>query len=721
MAEHSINLELFYAGGWQRVPVLDTPNAEYRRGATTVGNDTDPADGSAVIDNTSGLYAPRSPASLLYGLIGQNTPARLSADGSVRMAAEVSKWSPGRPVKGSGSTPVDLSGILRRLGRGTDPRFESPLRRSYDNDPGALVAYWPLEEPRGADTAYDTLTGSPSKVGGFTGLVSGNAGAPQFGVVDAGPGSAPIANLAGGWNLDLNLPPVAATGQVSFECTTAFGTTVRNIGVQTMGIRLSPYVNAKHLQFSIGVFDDGTVNLRWLEADRNFALLAGPTVVYSAGGGVRNIFDGQPRVFALDLTANGGTNVDWVLWENDANLASGTITPSFAGAMNAPPWRASANSTNAADVESGWGHVAVWNQTNVTLRVPALNAHRGELATDRFTRLCGEEGVTAAVVGDPADAIAMGVQGTGPMLDQLDEIARTDDASIFETRAVLGLTMRTGASKQNQAPALTVSYLGHVRPPLLPVFGDAGIRNAITARNVDGSSVTAVQLTGPNNVQAPGTDPQGVGRYPTNLDVSTDTVDALRDAAGRRLAQGTYDGTWYASVTVDLDAAPQLTAAVNAVDIGDCLALVNLPVEEALDTVESIVIGISERYPPKQRWVTFYLIPAEPYRVGKLANDVGDTDPLLGREGPDGSTTAATVAAGAASFTVATPAGPLWSTAADDVPVDVLVGGQRVTISAIAGAASPQTFTVQPGGRPVRYRVAAGAAVTVQQPIILAP
>ena len=75
--------------------------------------------------------------------------------------------------------------------------------------------------------------------------------------------------------------------------------------------------------------------------------------------------------------------------------------------------------------------------------------------------------------------------------------------------------------------------------------------------------------------------------------------------------------------------------------------------------------------------------------------------------------------AGVASFSVATPSGPLWTTDADDFPLDVIAGGQRVSISSISGASSPQTFTVQASGHTIVYPIPASSMVVVHQPIIL--
>jgi len=45
---------------------------------------------------------------------------------------------------------------------------------------------------------------------------------------------------------------------------------------------------------------------------------------------------------------------------------------------------------------------------------------------------------------------------------------------------------------------------------------------------------------------------------------------------------------------------------------------------------------------------------------------------------------------------VAVSAGPLWTTKADDFPMDLDLGAVKVTATACSGSASPQTFTISP-------------------------
>ena len=67
------------------------------------------------------------------------------------------------------------------------------------------------------------------------------------------------------------------------------------------------------------------------------------------------------------------------------------------------------------------------------------------------------------------------------------------------------------------------------------------------------------------------------------------------------------------------------------------------------------------------------------------------------------------------SRTVNITAGPLWTTT--EVPFDILVGGEQMTVTAVAGAASPQTFTVTRSVNGVVKAHASGEAVTLYSPI----
>lgn len=631
MGNHSVEFELWYDGAWHPAPILSRDKLRFRRGVTDPGSDSEPARASFTLDNSSGAYAPRSVVSALYGRIGQNTKGRLIIDGAVRMTGEVAKWAPTRSIKGSGSTRIELAGVLRRIGRGTDP-LESALYRA-NTVTSPATAYWSLEDPKGSARA----NGSP----GLMTALGGVAFAAD--VLDI-PGSTGQVDTSGGGTLigSASSPAFASTGwQVEFVA-----------GYRHTTVGLPPII--------VSITTTGTfqVNL----------------VVNAA------LWDGAAHHLAFQLTQVGAdVSIDSY---RDGVFATNQV---IAGQTLGVPQDVYINQPgNTGDDVPIISHLALRaTLSDPATRAAAVAGHTGETAADRFTRLCTEQAITPTVVGDPAESVPMGPQQTVTFLEQLDEIAATDDASIFETRTDVGLTMRTGVSKMNQPPAFTISYLGQIEPTLEPVIGDKGIRNDVTAAAPSGATRRVQQLTGPHNVELPEDDPQGVGRYKTRIEVNPATVDALTDAAGWRVSLGTYAGTWYAEVTADLDAAPGIAAAVAALDIGDVLAISELPVDEALDTVECLIIGIEESVPPKRRTVTFYCIPADPYRVGLLAATSGDTDPFVGHLDTDDSATVLDVAAAASSFLVRTNSGPLWTQDADDLPFDIIVGGQRVSVSDI--------------------------------------
>ena len=71
------------------------------------------------------------------------------------------------------------------------------------------------------------------------------------------------------------------------------------------------------------------------------------------------------------------------------------------------------------------------------------------------------------------------------------------------------------------------------------------------------------------------------------------------------------------------------------------------------------------------------------------------------------------------SLSVSTSTGPVWTTNAGHVPFDINIGGERMTVTAISGATSPQTFTVTRAVNGVEKHHSAGASVRLWQPLTL--
>lgn len=81
---------------------------------------------------------------------------------------------------------------------------------------------------------------------------------------------------------------------------------------------------------------------------------------------------------------------------------------------------------------------------------------------------------------------------------------------------------------------------------------------------------------------------------------------------------------------------------------------------------------------------------------------------------------AANVVAWQGAVSVATTgSNAIWTTSASDFPVDIAVGGERMTVTSISGSSSPQAFTVARAVNAVAKPQAAGADVRLWQPPIL--
>lgn len=74
--------DLFYDGVWNDITygLSQTESVEITRGTGSEGNQPDPNEGSALLQNQTGNFSPKNPNSALFGKIGRNTPIRFNVD-----------------------------------------------------------------------------------------------------------------------------------------------------------------------------------------------------------------------------------------------------------------------------------------------------------------------------------------------------------------------------------------------------------------------------------------------------------------------------------------------------------------------------------------------------------------------------------------------------------------------------------------------------------------
>jgi hypothetical protein len=142
--------------------------------------------------------------------------------------------------------------------------------------------------------------------------------------------------------------------------------------------------------------------------------------------------------------------------------------------------------------------------------------------------------------------------------------------------------------------------------------------------------------------------------------------------------------------------------------------MINLSRVRIYDPVHQLVRGYTEVLGNFTHVLTFNVTPSSPYDIGAL-------DDGLFRLSSGSSTLTSALAegvTGAVSVTT-TDTFDVWRTTAGGgvFPTDIMVGGERITLSAITGATSPQTFTISARAvNGVAKAHAAGAPVNVAEP-----
>jgi hypothetical protein len=708
VAKQEVTFELWWSGAWHEVLLKADPIT------TTVGrlsedDDTPPQTMVVKIDDPMQRFNTRNARSDLYGLVGRNTPGRLAVGGEYRFAGEAASWLPRRTVeydvaavlaggtsaKGAAWVEVTFAGVLRRMGAGEPPAFSAERRAVLEYEP---AAYWPLEDGQDAQAAASAVAGVPAMrppgTSQYQAPVSGAAlppaGLPRFGQGLSPAGSLPGLSLTDGGRLDGSVPPSTA-GNWEVHWDMAFGLNAS-----------SGIASSEPLWITSA---DGGIDTWVISVDA-----AQVTVFGMQGGGLAGTpvltlvapaapYDGVAHHYALVCDDNGAQVDAWLYVDGvQVDLGSVGATEFFpvSGVVLNPIESAGGHDP------IGFSHLAVFQPllpggTERETVAWAAHGHVGEPAGERIARLADWAGITLHNTGSLSDTEPMGPQPVASDVALLAECARTDMGILHELADQVGLLYRTRESLIGQGASMTLDYTAvGIAPGLEPDEDDRGSANDITTRRpADGATARATLETGGRLAV------DAIGRVRRAPEVNVAGDGQLSAQAGWRLHLGTWDEARYPRVAVDLDAADTLVGPVETITPGDLIVIENL---EHADVV-LMVQGWSERLNTHRRLIDFNCTPALPWTVAEVdATFVGS----------DGSTLAADLDAGTdTSMSVAVAAGyPLWSGA--DAPFDVLVGGVVLTVTAVAGASSPQTFTVT--ATPVNgvvKTVTAGAMVDV--------
>lgn len=598
-------------------------------------------------------------------------------------------------------SPIEAAGILRRLSRSGQPLRSALYRAAMASDNIGMTAYWPCEDPPGS-------TSVASAVPGVQPLRINVAAAPGAGDAVAVPGSAPGVVIGTGGQLAGSYPWVPDTGVLAYR-----------------GVFVIPPAGASNFSRLVDLFVRNASIRRWRL-----------TYLTASSGSVR--VEGYNAAGVLTVTGTSLTGLNGRAFLLGANLVESganinwTLTVQLVGA--ATPLTATGTFTShdvgqAGGIVNGAGiddvtimHQMVGSDANLGAGMArALTGWAGETAGARLQRLAAEEGIPLAVRGDPADTERMGPQRqSASVLELMTDAAELDGGLLYEARALLALEYRTRADSYNSAPVVELTYgaTGEVMPPIEPTIDDDGLVNDLTLSRSDGSSVAASVESGPRSTASP---PAGVGPYRGEETINASADSRLPELAAWSLRRSAWPEARWPALRMDLAALGNAGKAALAddvarLDLRDLITVDDVPAWISPNRVRLLAEGYAETLGAYVWTVEARaLVPAGPWQLGVLdGSDAGDVVAL--RVSPASTVTAAAFVAG--TDTSLSITGETWgdsSTYPAAYPVDIVVGGVRLTVTAhtagtltvvqtpvngVSGVTIPAGSVVELAGRP---------------------
>jgi hypothetical protein len=602
----------------------------------------------------------------------------------------VAEWPVRWDKSGNDSTaPVQASGVIRRLQQG-QAELNSPLYRTIYGQTPPPPAYWPLEDESGSTSAVGVGLGvKPASVYsasfGFDTTVDpqllGASSTMEINQDTTISGVVPTMNLntSQAWLLLMAIytPAWPPGGAIAVP----------------MQIRCSGTASLWQLQFTS--LSSGQLYPVAFDADRN--VIANITT----GGG--NFTPGAWHILQLESYQNGASVTNIFRTWNLSTGAQGGAVGSYTGTLGQPnSWSIYGDSTKWPT--GSVGHIAFYDRRGIFSLAQVQGAgqgYAGETAPDRVARLCTEQNVRIDVVAGTNDTL-MGPQTSETFVSLLQETERTDLGLLSEFNG--GLRYRSRQRRYFQTPRLALDFnQGHVAEPPEPTDDDKDLRNDWTVSRKSGSSA---RVTDDVSIA-------DVGRYDDSVEINPYSDATLVDQAAFRVYLGTYNDLRWPSIKLRLNHNPELIEKFLALEVGSAITVANPPASLPVGTLRLLVDGWTQVLTPYGWDVELTCSSANPWRIP------GSDDAVASRLDSTVSTLGSSVTSTGTSLSVTRPAGSApWSTT--DVPFDILVSGEQMTVTSISGTGIPQAFTVTRSVNGTVKAHSAGEFLTLNQPMYVA-
>lgn len=696
-----VRVELLLGGAWVDVSslVLYENRIRINRGRKPGQRRAGAASCRLTFKNPDKWLSPRNVSSPWYGLLRRNTPLRVwlnpGSGDSLRFTGNVPQWpAVARGHPNDRRVTVTAYGVRNRLERGTEPPALSAQYRYLSAQ--STLSYRPMEGEGG-----NTVPGPPGSAP-LPDLARGGSFSDVFGarrrtgIAHVGEGGSVAVGSDSSWRVEVDAKYPLGQG-----------------GAGNYAVVLKWLCNGAVGQWRL--FDDTTgIGLIYNTSSDGVAHFIQSSV---------NAYDGLWHHYRIDVSQSGA-NISVTLYQDGISILSTSIASLTMGQVSS--WLVTDETPDmGAERMPAVGHVVIQGPIpSSSESYEAFTGWTGETAAGRFARICGEEGISATVNELYVDAITMGPQLPASVPTILDECENACEGLIDDT--VGGeLRLSTLRSRYNGALMMTLDYgstgVADILPPLAPSDNDGGM-NDWTITRPGGGTGQYVKTTGPNNINDPEDDPQGIGHYADGDEVNLSTDGSLIHSAGWRVHRDTVDEPRYPSVKFSLTKSPRLIPAWRACDIGSRIAITNGPDDVGPADPDLILEGFEEVFDQTDWTADAYLEPASVYRVALVAPASGweTTTPRLDCSGSTLSTALNTTTTAVALAITDTC---VWTHDYGDYPITI--GGEDMMVTAVTAAAGTypartQTLTVTRSVNGAVLSHAAGAEVHVRHPIILA-
>jgi hypothetical protein len=607
---------------------------------------------------------------------------------------EISKYHMEVDESGEDITiPITASGITRRLGQGTPPTL-SALRRAIPQQAG-LQQYWPLEDGSGSTEFGSGLPGMPPMV-------------PLRGT----PGYAEYSDLASSRPLPTGngsdwrglVPAYTDTGniQISFVLHLPAGDQADRAILCRW---YTDHPSAKLWQL-IYRTPGGQLQLQAWNSESAF--------VYESVVAGFDMNDSN-RLISVQLS-DDGADVDWAIRSLKMDTGgSGDLLTGTAAGLQISTVKSVWMNLTFTDTPA-YGHVCV---QSVLTDFFELNdesiAWNSEFLNRRVERLLNESDYACTLESSVDDNYDMGPQEPETLPNLLTECLTVDSGGVwFDARTHAGIMFRDRGALYNQDTWISLSLAGkQLLAGWGPVIGDRDIRNQVTVTRKNGAEATYALESGPLSILPK--DDGGAGPYGTEVTVNTEDDSGLQQIAAWRVALGTIDKPLYPAAVVELAADAVLADSSIANRLRDLRPGRMFEVTGAeevfeYDAVPLMCVGYTMVVSQFQCEYSLIGEPAGPFTVFELEHDD------LGRLDSGTASLENAIDATQTTFTVQVDDTTVWidsATHPTDFPFDILVGGERMTVTDIT-TATPSFVSVGTAAHADNTTVAPGAPAGAQ-------